>query len=166
MLFDSRALVTISLPSGERRKMRFPTDAELAERTRRQKAVQQTLSGGRTRTEIVNGPECNAQLFDRVVVADSAGEELDREDKSAFIARLLKADVESIERTGAGEFTIAIATIFGSEEEQLVRLTVKVPKQKDVNRYSRESVSGTDGTRFNVLRFSLEPAGLCSMPSA
>lgn len=143
--------ITLALPSSEKATLRFPTDDELCDRSRKQRAIQQNLGRGKTKTEIKNYSETNEELFDRILLHTDAT--LDDAEKSALVGKLLRAEVLDLERIGA-QVEVTLDTIF----PEPVKHVVNIPRERDVVKYNRSTVSGTDSQRFRELRFSLEPA--------
>jgi len=155
MAFNSEVPLKFKIPTGESAVLRMPSDEELCDRMRKLRTVQQNLGRGKTRVISTNTEEVDAALFDKVCLSTDS-EDLDDGDKSAFIGRLLRCDILDVQRSG-NQVTVEIGTIFGHDPEKLVRMTVTVPRQKDVIDYARKSRSGVSGARFDEIRFSLEP---------
>jgi hypothetical protein len=154
-MFDSSIPYELYIRSGGDRKarLRFPTDAELIERTRKMRPVRRDLGRSRSQFDVPNLTDVNADLFTLLRNPDDT-EAVEKEDASAFIGKLLRADVVDSYRAG-DQFVVDLVVAAGHQ----VRHTLRMPTQRDLLDYGRQSVRTIDSRRTHDMRFSLEPAG-------
>lgn len=160
-MFDTSKPHEIHILSGKEKAvlLRYPTDEELCERTRRLKTIRRTLGGGRTQFEMLNLAEVNAELFEKVRLAQSQNgheETFDAAEASRCIEKLLFTKVLSIEREGDG-FLIEMRVPGPQKGGITVTHALRMPTQKDILDYRRASARSIDGRRHTDIRLSLEP---------
>jgi hypothetical protein len=152
-MFDqSKELLVKILSGGEKAcRVRYPTDAEWAARTRQQKAVRRLLGRGKSQYEVTGAEEADAALLAKIRL-DKDGVEFDVAEAAKVIERLERCQVLDVERAG-DRFRIEMRVAGGR-----VVHVLKIPTQKDVLDYGRASVHAVDGRREQEIRLALEPA--------
>jgi len=154
-VFDTTAEFSVSIRSGGQKtcRLRWPTDDEFCDRTRARKTVRRASGRGQGSIEVTNAAEVDAELFDKVRL-DTDGPAFDEFEKSKALARLERCEVIESELAG-DEFHVTLA-VPGGETRHILR----VPMQKDVVEYGRQSVRVVDtGRRSQSINVALEPAG-------
>ena len=157
-MFDTSKPFEVHILSGGEKAvtLRYPTDEELCERTRRLKTVRRSLGGGRSQFEITNMAEVNADLFSKIRLSQNGhAETFDDAEASRFIDKLLRVDVEDISREGDG-FRVDLR-VAGGKGGLKVAHVLRMPTQKDILEYRRASARSIDGRRHTDIRLSLEP---------
>lgn len=133
-------------------QVRYPTDQEWCERTRKLRLVQTPIGRGRSTTEAVNAVECNAELYRRIALNGHSG--IDAAEAAYVIDRLERCEIAAIEREGGG-FAVTLRCVGARTVHRL-----KAPTLKQVQDYRRASVPVPQRNR-NVIEYRtrLEPAG-------
>lgn len=152
--FNREAHFDVKIISGEEKvaTLRFPTDQELCDRARKLKLVRRNLGRGKTQSEAGNGVELSADLFARIRV-DKDGPVFDDSDAAAFIGRLDRCEVSDVEREG-NQFRVTMK-VPGTTVEHVL----KMPTQKDLIDFGRNSMTAIDDRRQSEIRLKLEPSG-------
>jgi hypothetical protein len=153
-MFDTNREIVVKIPSPEGYKaatVRFPSDAEWADRMAKQKTVIRSLGRGASETQVLNAEEVDAELFDKILVSN--GTEFDQAEASAAIQRLARAEPGEAERNGS-VFRIPLS-VPGCETVHFLRM----PSQKQVNSYRKAAVRVIDGRHGRQeLKVSLSPS--------
>lgn len=162
-LFDRGKEFEVPIMSGgvKRCVVRWPTDAEWCERTRKQAIVKSNLGRGKSTTDVLNAKELDAALFAKIRI-DKDGPEFDDADAVAVIRKLGRCELLGPEddqppvalREGDNfriRFKVPKATVVH---------VLRGPRQVDIQRYSAASVGvPVDERNHQTFRFKLEPAG-------
>jgi hypothetical protein len=153
-VFDTNKQVTIKIVSGGVKQcdVRFPTDQEWCERTRRQKIVRQQVTGGKFRTDVLNAEKSDAELLNKIRMDDKSVSFSDAE-ASKVISRLESCEIIDSERDGDG-FCITIKAM-GSELKHRVR----IPMEDETRKFSRSAQHPLSTRRLEETTVSLEPSG-------
>jgi hypothetical protein len=87
--------------SGEEKRafVRFPTDAECCDRSRKQKQIRRFLGRDKSQLEVPNSREADAELFEKIV-KDKNGSEFDKSEAAAVVSRLERCKITNTERVG------------------------------------------------------------------
>lgn len=140
------------LSGGEKRcAVRFPTDEEWKERTRKRQAVRRIVGRGKTEYDVPNAEGPDAELFAKILL-DAFGNEFDAAEASQVIARIERCRVTNVERDG-DRYRIEMA-VPGMGVVHVLR----IPMKADTLRYGRTSVRSTEGRGVQHIRLSLEPS--------
>lgn len=152
-VFDTTEQCKITIVSGGEKSciLRWPTDAEWAERSRKKRPICHKLGRGKTKTEVPNFERVDAELFAKIR-EDKDGAPFDDCEASAAIGRLERFKVISYERIGDQLRIEAIA------RRVPVSFLVNIPKKQDVFNHERAALDVIDERRQQVFRVALEPS--------
>lgn len=153
-MFNTKASFTVCILSdGEKQvDVRFPTDAEFCERSRKRIIIRRVLSAGRTQSEVPNALTADAELF-RKICSNGQADAWNDAEASLVIDRLETCRVIDGERTG-NEFSITMQVPGGRVIHRL-----QMPNQKDVNSYGSAAVRSIMTRHHIEDRIRLEPSG-------
>lgn len=131
-MFDTTKTIEFEIPTPEGpkiAKLRFPTDDEWADRSRRKKVMQRNLGRGQTQIEPIDYSSVDFDLF-RAVRQDGSAD-LDAYEAQMMFERISYAEVIDLERQG-GQYRITLATAAGDTTH-----VVKVPSAREIMEYRR-----------------------------
>jgi hypothetical protein len=154
-MFNSQAEFQIKILSGGEKSclLRWPTDREWADVTRKRKVFRESIGRGKSQSRVLGVESSAAELFAKIRL-DQDGEVFDEAEASAAISKLERCRVVACEREGDA-FRIAMAVPGG----QVVHL-VKIPLQSDLMAFSRAAAPPIiEGRRSQEIRTFLEPSG-------
>lgn len=145
--------ITVKLPpTGEESvQVRWPTDKEWCDRTRKLKLVQTQIGRGKSRTRAVNAKEINALLYRSIVLTEPR--QLDDDEAIYVIDRLERSEAISVERS-AGVFRIELS-VPGGVTTHLLR----GPRQSQMMELRRAASDVMRAGNAIEHRARLEPAG-------
>jgi hypothetical protein len=155
-MFDTREQFTFSVYSGGEKKatVRFPSDEELFQRIKKFKNVRRDLGRGLSQFDVVNLEPVELETFEKIRVdGDSGGEAFDEFEAADFMSQLLSADVIDAHRNGANTFVVEMRV----PNADVVH-TLRMPSQRDLTEYRRESVKSLQAKRHVDVKMTLEPA--------
>lgn len=152
-MFDQAKEFLVKILSGGEKvcTVRFPSDEEWCERTRKQRAVRRILGRGKTQYEVTNAEEADAELFAKIR-KDQDGAEFDTAEAAKVIERLERCQVLDASRDG-DRFRIEMKV-----PGACVVHVLKIPTQQAVLDYGRASVRAIDMRRQQEIRLALEPS--------
>ncbi len=154
-MFNSQAEFEIPILSGgvKKCKLRFPTDAEWCEASRKRKVLRESIGRGKSQSRVLGTEASSAELFAKVRI-DKDGAPFDGAEAGAAIARLERCSVIRSERDGDA-FRVTMNVAGG----QVVHL-LKIPLQSDLLAFSRAAAPPIiEGRRSQEIRTYLEPSG-------
>jgi hypothetical protein len=153
-MFTTKAELSIPILSdGEKRcTVRWPTDVEFCERSRKRVIIRRTLGNGRMYTEVPNAEAADGELFRKIRVGETTTEWNDAE-ASLVIDRLEMCRVVDAIREG-NEFVITMQVPGGRVKHRL-----QMPNQKDVSHYGTAAVRSVQTRHHSEDRVRLEPSG-------
>ena len=153
-VFSASRKFTVPILSGSRKTctVRFPTDQEWCERSRRQRSIRRFLGRGKSEAENLDSSQADLDLFDRIRVDDGA-DTFDGPEAALVLAKLERTSVEACEREG-DNFRLALK-VPGALTEHLVR----IPTRKEMDVHEAASVKVTGQRRAQEIRGFLEPSG-------
>lgn len=156
-MFDSTGLFHFTV-FGRPCIVRWPTDAEWCERSRRSKIVRIILSGGRTRTEIPDAERVAADLFAKI---QDGSEPFDEAEAQFVVDKLEWCEVEASEKLG-DRFIVSLRT-FGpqpdAEDRPLTVHSISRVTLKEVKATGKASIDRVDTRKESITRVALEPTG-------
>src|SRR5947208_8804249 len=121
MQFNQGAQFEIALKRQQKQVLvKFPDDAQFAERQRKIKTITKRLGPGRTQTTSEGIEEADAALLAAIRI-DGDGPELTPAEASVIIGRLLKADAAEAERVGQDKHSIPLEVVNGIKTTHLLR---------------------------------------------
>lgn len=154
-VFSSKRIYTISIPGPDGEvayRVRFPTDAEWCTRARRLIAVRRNLGRDATQTEYRDELPIGLELVEKLLAEGSP--KPDEWDAKTILDELQLCELSP--ETGQ-------ADTFYLVEMKVLRATVrhrlKVPTQKQIGEYNRESLRATGRRNSVEYRSPLEPSG-------
>ncbi len=156
-MFDTTAIIEFEFqtPEGPKlAKLRFPTDEQWADRSRRKKVTQRNLGRGQTQIEPTDYSHVDADLFAAVRQEGSA--DLDDYEAQMMLERISYAEVIDLEHQG-NQYRITLATAAGDTTH-----VVRVPSAKEIMEYRRTFARVVDkpyGRQEIVI--NLPAAGAC-----
>jgi hypothetical protein len=152
-VFDRNKELVIRIVSGGVKEclVRFPTDKEWCDRTRRQKVVRQQITGGKFRTDILNAEKSDAELLAKIRKDD--GPAFTESEASKVISRIESCEIIDSVRDGDG-FLITIKSL-GQETKHRVR----IPTEDESRKFSRTATNPVSSRRMEETTVSLEPSG-------
>jgi len=153
-LFNAGEPFSIKIISGGDKtcEVRYPTDQELCERTRKQKMVRKNLGRGKSMPMTTKSEHEDARLFEKIRI-DTDGPEFDDADAAEVIGRLDLATVQDITRNADGYLVTLKAMRYTTTH------TLSVPYRHQVLEHERSSVFRQNDNKLEVLRIALEPSG-------
>lgn len=154
-MFDTKCDIDVTIAAGDVRKVatvRFPTDAEWADRAAAQRTVIRSIGRGRSETEILNGAEVDRELFVKILLSENAAA-FDDAEASAVIGRIARCEAGEAEHDGS-QVRIPLSTAAGDTTHFM-----KVPSQKQVLDYGKAAVRLVEGRHRQELRLNVVPAG-------
>lgn len=156
-MFSTQAEFICKILSGGAKQctLRWPTDAEWCERTRKQKTIRRQLGRGQTAVEAPGSQRSNLDLFEKIRI-DKDGPAFDEHDASKALEKLERCEVQSVSRSG-DQYSIR-ATVTGKRIE--VEHVLRMPTEKDVFEYGGAAVHRRDGRRESITTVALEPGGV------
>lgn len=156
-MFDTKAIIEFEIPTPEGpklAKLRFPTDEEWADRSRRKRVMQRNLGRGQTQIEPIDYSSVDAELFAAIRQEGSA--DLDAYEAQMMLERISYAEVIDLEHQG-GQYRVTLATAAGDATH-----VVRVPSAKEIMEYRRTFARVVDkpyGRQEIVI--NLPAAGAC-----
>lgn len=152
-MFPHGKIFTVKLPplGLESADVRWPTDQEWCNRTRRLKIVQTNLGRGKFRTDAENAQKVNSDLFRAICGSET---DVDEAEASYVIDQLERCSVDSVDLDGQC-FNVKLTA--QGRFETAHRL--KAPRQKLIVEYRRSLLDETFGRGKSEIRSKLEPAG-------
>jgi hypothetical protein len=150
-LFDASKIFEVPKLTGEKCKVRFPTDEEWCSRARRHRTVRKTLGRGKSQFLPGNARSVDYELFRKIRVDDD-GAEFDEADGAAVVDRLDRAEVVEVERTGT-QYRI-VMKVPGAKTVH----TLRIPSQAQVDDFSAASGSSIHSDRQTEIRIYMDPA--------
>lgn len=152
-MFDRNKEFIVRILSGEEKRctVRFPTDAEWAERTRKRRVIRRNIGRGQTEVEVPDPTGPDSDLFAKIC-SNGDAEHFNEAERAKVIRRLERCEVIAAEREG-DSFRIKIAIPGG-----IALHVLRIPMQADVLRYGNTSVKTIDNRRTQDLKLSLEPS--------
>jgi hypothetical protein len=154
-MFNSQSTFVVPVISGGRKecRVRFPTDAEWCERTRKQRSVRRFLGRGKSEFEALDSSVIDVELLERIR-QDKDGVLFDAAEAAAVLAKLERAIVDGeCEREG-DQFRVALR-VPGAVVEHLVG----IPTRKQMDKHEASSVKIVGARRAQEIRGFLEPSG-------
>ncbi len=155
-MFDSKATIKIGILSGSLDRkicvVRYPTDDEWCERTRKLKMVRQTMGRGKSRPVPQRQEAVDAGLF-AAIRLDTDGIAFDAAEAADVIDRLDRAEVTAAKR-GPDGFEFSLLAMKKHETEHVLR----VPSKQQMLDHQRASIWREDGGRFQEIRVSMGPS--------
>ena len=160
-MFNTQAEIQLSIQSGGKKTavVRWPTDSEWAERSRRKKTVRRWMGRGKSTVEILDREAADRELWQKIVI--QAPEDLDDAEIGAFLGRLEFTEVLSSERF-ADQITIEIQVtdlIRNGEPAFVSKHTLKIPTQAQIRAYGMKAIHRVDGRREQISTVRLEAGG-------
>ena len=134
--FDPSAEIPVAFVSaGETKKVlvKFPTDEQWLERSRRRKLVTKNLGNGKSSSDVPDSEEIDAELFAQIRISKNgdAAIQVDPFEAALVIDRLEQADLENIEREG-NNFRVTLR-IPGGTSVHILRM----PSIREAAQYSK-----------------------------
>ncbi|MGC4052936.1 MAG: hypothetical protein QM757_26715 [Paludibaculum sp.] len=158
-MFDSTGLFHFTI-SGRPCVVRWPTDAEWCERSRRCKIVQTVLSGGRTKSDAPDLEKVGAELFAKIQQEDGAVG-IDEVEAQFVIDRFEWCEVVASEKIG-DRFQVSLR-VFGpqadADERPLTTHVLSSLTLRELRACSKASVNRVDTRKESITRVALEPVG-------
>jgi len=154
-MFNSQAEFQVKILSGGEKSclLRWPTDREWADVTRKRKVFRESIGRGKSQSRVLGVESSAAELFAKIRL-DQDGEVFDEAEASAAISKLERCRVVSCEREG-NVYRITMNAPGG----QVVHL-LKIPLQSDLMSFSRAAAPPIiEGRRSQEIRTFLEPSG-------
>ena len=140
-------------------KVRFPSDQEWIERSKKQRLVKKTLGRGRSKYDDPDNGELDLALLNKILLPGSGTTEFDGPEATKIIGKLERADFLEQARSG-DSFEVKVGVINGIETAHRLRM----PTQQQVMDYQRGSIQlyevNYKGNRSSDIRTNLEPSGL------
>ncbi len=157
-MFDTREQFTFSVLSGGEKvaTVRYPTDEELIQRTKRLKSVRRELGRGLSEFDITNSEQVELEIFEKIFVESK--EPFDAYEALDYMGQMLNTEVTESHRNGSNSFVVEMQVPVGKDVTKKVIHTLRMPTQKDVVEYKRESVRAVQAKRHIEVRHSIEPA--------
>jgi hypothetical protein len=155
MGFSSNAEFEIHILSGGEKRciLRWPTDDEWCQLTRKRKVLRESIGRGKSQSRVLGAEASAAELFTKVRI-DQDGTPFDEAEASAAISKLERCRVVACEREGDA-FRITMNVPGGA----VVHL-VNIPLQSDLMAFSRAAAPPIiEGRRSQEIRTFLEPSG-------
>lgn len=141
------------LSDGEKTCMvRYPTDAEWCERSRKRVIIRHLLTANRTQSEVPNALATDGELFRKIRLGETTTEWNDAE-ASLIIDHLETCRVVDTARSG-NEFSVTMQIPGGRVIHRL-----QMPNQADVRAYGAAAVKTTMARHHVEDRVRLEPSG-------
>ena len=152
--FDSsKPFVVPILSGGEKRcEVRFPSDKEWCDWARAQRTVRHFLGRGKSKSDDVDLPRINAELFAKIRI-DRDGAEFDEAEAGVVIGRVERATIVEVDREG-DSYRIQMK-VPGAR----VVHVLKMPTAKQMQDHERASTSAVGARRSVEIRAFLEPSG-------
>ena len=163
-LFDASGQVTIVIRSGGDKKciVRYPTDAEWANRARKQKIVRKSLGRGKSMPIPQRNEGEDLKLFDLIRQANGDDLEFDAAEASAVVGLLDNARVTDVERNADGYRILLSASGPGTAGPRVRSYStvhvLRCPLISQTLAHGRDSVVRMDDDKLQVLRIALEPS--------
>ena len=132
--------------------LRFPTNAELCERARKQRALRFNLGRGKSKYDPGNVLKVDGEFFAKIRI-DKDGQPFTDTESAKALSKIEDARVEDVQRDGDA-YRVEMAVPGGH-----VAHTLRIPLQDDVVEYGRSaSPPSIDTSRSSEIRVRLEPA--------
>jgi hypothetical protein len=153
--FNRTQPIKIKILSGTLKEcqVRYPSDEEWANRTRRQKIVRTQVTGGKFVTDVINVESTDAQLLKAIRLDPDSGVVFTDAEASKIINKLDASEMGEVTHNG-DRFSIELRTKFGN-----TRHTLKTPMEDAARKFSRASSRPVSGRRLEETVVSLEPSG-------
>lgn len=153
-MFDRTKEFEVKIISGGVKScaLRFPSDAQLCDRARRQKTVQHFLGRGKMKTTDVSTAAVDAQLLEELRV-EKGGPAFTPAEASAFLERLDLAAVTAA--SWEGEVRRIEMKVPGAHTVHWLRM----PMQDQIQEHGRSTLEPVYAKRSAEIRVALEPSG-------
>lgn len=142
--------------------VRWPTDAEWCERSRRDKQVKTILSGGRTTIKYPDAERLDGELFAKIRDTERGGNELFEDADAGVVIELLKWTEVEASCKAQHQFEINLR-VFGPQsdpsERPLTTHIVSMPSRKELMVHGEKAVNFMQTRREVIARVALEPTG-------
>lgn len=150
MFPKEKYVLKIASGSVKQCEVRWPTDEEWVRRARKQSTVQRRI--GRAVTTEGRGIEDASAEMLAAIRLDKDGPEFDGSEAVRAISRLERCEVLSSERAG-DKYTIVLSVPGGEVTHEL-----RMPTQKDIQQYGRQTINRREMRNETITRIDLEPA--------
>jgi hypothetical protein len=156
-MFDSSQPFPVKIFSGVERveSLRYPTDEELIDRSKRLRSVRRNLGRGRAQWDTVNNEAVNADLFEKLRSANGDAAHYDAAEAAKFVDKLLEWDLVSSRRDG-DQFEIELAV---TSRRHKVKHVLRMPTQRQMADFSKATYRSTDTKGGLEMRVLVEPSG-------
>ena len=153
-MFDAtKSFVVPILSGGEKTcSVRFPTDEEWCGWARAQRTVRHFLGRGKSKSEDIDLPKINAELFKRIA-SEADGALFDEAEAGMVIGRIERATVTDVAREGIN-FCVEMR-VPGARVSHVLRM----PTAKEMQDHERASTTIVAVRRAVETRAFLEPSG-------
>ncbi len=167
-MFDSRNPVQMTIMSGGEKRcvLRYPTDGEWCDASRKRRFVEQSLGRNKSQSRPVGFEEAAAEVFEKVRL-DREGPPFDVAEAAAAIMKLEVVDVVDCEREG-DEYRITLRCFAGQQEHegklvdvfQRVVHRLRIPLQADMLAHARAAIPPpVSWHRQRIFKAYLAPSG-------
>jgi hypothetical protein len=149
-MFDSTQEIPLTLqgPDGDKNVVvRYPSDEQFIDRTKKTKLVTRSLGRGKSKTEAEPNYKADLELLNAIKVS---GDELDEYEASDVINRLTRCSVEDSRREG-NRYIVVMKVPGGT-----VTHTTKIPSAKQAHNYGRAVADVLEG-RHGLSELRLNP---------
>lgn len=153
-MFDSSKEFLVKIISGGVKScaLRFPSDAQICDRARRQKTIRHFLGRGKTKSTDTNTETVDVQIFEALRI-EKDGVTYTPAEASAFVERLDRAEVTAAE--WQGDVRRIETKVPGARTVHYLR----IPMQDQIREHERATTDSVYGNRSAEIRVSLEPSG-------
>ena len=153
-MFDATKSFVVPILSGGEKTctVRFPTDEEWCAWARAQRTVRHFLGRGKSKSEDIDLPKINAELFKRIA-SEADGALFDEAEAGMVIGRIERATVTDVAREGIN-FCVEMR-VPGARVSHVLRM----PTAKEMQDHERASTTIVAVRRAVETRAFLEPSG-------
>lgn len=153
-MFDATKSFVVPILSGGEKTctVRFPTDEEWCAWARAQRTVRHFLGRGKSKSEDIDLPKINAELFKKIA-PEAEGAAFDEAEAGMVIGRIERATVTDVAREGIN-FSIEMR-VPGARVSHVLRM----PTAKEMQDHERASTTVMSVRRAVETRAFLEPSG-------
>lgn len=140
-MFDARTPVEVTITSGGKKScvVRFPTDEEWIRETRQIRTIKKSIGRGSTQSTVEGAEEAAAELF--AAIRTEGDEPFDAAEATRVLDRLRTAN--EVDCRAEGDRFVITLDVFRAR----VKLVLRTPLAKDVDRYGRTAMVSTTNTR-------------------